>query len=202
MLGDGRKINIEVQKSSGDDHQRRVRYNGAILTTNLTDPGEKFKDVPNVCVVFISKFDIFKGNRSLYHVDRIIRETGETVDNGFKEVYVNAKVKDGSDVSELMEVFVNDNAYNNKFPITSDMKRRYKETEEGQQVMCTIVEKLVEELVEEGRIEGKVEAKTRINQLNAILIKAKRFDDLERSTHDSDYQEQLMIELLPEMQNI
>ena len=37
----------------------------------------------------------------------------------FEEVYVNAKVKDGSEVSELMEVFVDDAAYNSKFPVTS-----------------------------------------------------------------------------------
>lgn len=64
----------------------RVRYNGAILTTNLTDPGEKFKDVPDVCVVFISRFDIFKGNLPLYHVDRVIRETGQRADNGFENL--------------------------------------------------------------------------------------------------------------------
>ena len=199
VLGDGRKIDIEVQKANDDDHQRRVRYNGAILTTNLTDPGEKFENVPDVCVVFISKFDIFNGNRSLYHVDRIIRETGEKVDNGFEEIYVNAKVKDGSDVSELMEVFVNDSAYSDKFPITSDRKRRYKETEEGQFKMCEIMERIAEE----ERNEGRKETKTLINKLNSILIKANRFDDLERSTEDSDYQEQLIMELLPnEMLNV
>ncbi len=145
LLGDGRKVDIEVQKSNDDDHQRRVRYNGAILTTNLTDPGKKFEGIPNVCVVFISRFDIFHGNRSLYHIDRVIRETGKVVDNGFEEIYVNTKIKDGSEVSELMEVFVDDNAYNNKFPITSGSKRRYKETEEGQQVMCEIMERLNKE---------------------------------------------------------
>ena len=190
VLGDGRKIDIEVQKANDDDHQRRVRYNGAILTTNLTDPGEKFKEVPDVCVVFISKFDIFNGNLPLYHVDRIIRETGEKVDNGFEEVYVNAKVKDGSDVSELMEVFVNDEAYNNKFPITSGSKRRYKETEEGQQVMCEIMERIAKEEREEG--------KALINKLNSILIDLDRFDDVKRAAKDKEYQMQLMIELLPE----
>lgn len=190
VLGNGRKIDIEVQKANDDDHQRRVRYNGAILTTNLTDPGEKFEDVPDVCVVFISKFDIFNGNLPLYHVDRIIRETGEKVDNGFEEVYVNAKVKDGSDVSELMEVFVNDDAYNNKFPITSGSKRRYKETEEGQQVMCEIMERIAKEEREEG--------KALINKLNSILIDLDRFDDVKRAAKDKEYQMQLMIELLPE----
>ncbi len=190
VLGDGRKIDIEVQKANDTDHQRRVRYNGAILTTNLTDPGVKFENVPDVCVVFISRFDIFKGNCSLYHVDRVIRETGKVVDNGFEEVYVNAKVKDGSEVSELMEVFVDDAAYNSKFPVTSGSKRRYKTTEEGQQVMCEIMERLNRETEQETRL--------RINQLNAILIKSKRYDDLERTTYDSDYQEQLLIELVPE----
>ena len=31
-------------------------------------------------MVFISRFDIFEGNRSLYHVDRVIRETGKVVE--------------------------------------------------------------------------------------------------------------------------
>lgn len=116
ILGDGRETDIEVQKANDTDHQRRVRYNGAILTTNLTDPGAKFQNIPDVCVVFISRFDLFSGNPSLYHVDRVIRETGKVVDNGFEEVYVNAKVKDGSEVAELMEVFVDDAATTANFP--------------------------------------------------------------------------------------
>ena len=202
VLGGGRKIDIEVQRANDDDHQRRVRYNGAILTTNLTDPGEKFKDVPDVCVVFISRFDMFKGSRSLYHVDRVIRETGKRADNGFEEVYVNAKVRDGSEVSELMEVFVDDGAYNHKFPITSDRKRRYKETEVGQKVMCEIMEKIAKEERDEGRnegrIEGRIEGETRINTLHSILINMNRFDDLKRAVVDKEFQMQLMVELLPE----
>lgn len=53
--------------------------------------------------MFISSFYIFKGSLPLYHVDRVVRENGKTVDNGFKEVYVNAKIKDGSEVPELMK---------------------------------------------------------------------------------------------------
>ena len=202
VLGDGRKIDIEVQRADDDDHQRRVRYNGAVLTTNITDPGTKFKDVPDVCVVFISRFDMFHGNLPLYHVDRVIRENGQVVDNGFEEIYVNAKVKDGSDVSELMEVFVNDTAYNNKFPITSGSKRRYKETEEGQQTMCEIMERIAmeerSEGREEGRREGCVEGVARINRLNSILIDLGRFDDMKRAAKDQAYQAQLILELLPE----
>ena len=95
-LGSGVETDIEVQKSDDENHQKRVRYNGAVLTANITDPGTKFENVPDVCVLFISKSDFFKQNHTVYHVDRILRETDKRVYNGFTEVYVNATVKDDS----------------------------------------------------------------------------------------------------------
>lgn len=43
-----------------------------------------------------------------------------------------------------------------------------------------------------GRRQGEELAKERINKLNVFLIKEKRFQDMERSTPDKDYQRQLM----------
>ena len=157
-LGDGRIVNIEVQKADDDDHQRRVRYNGALLTTNVTDPGDKFKDVPDVIVVFISRFDVFKSGKALYHVDRIVRETGKLADNGFAEIYVNAEVDDGSDVALLMDVFTEDNVYDDtRFPATSSRKRRFKTTEEGVSEMCEVIERNRAEGRAEGRAEVAIE---------------------------------------------
>ena len=160
-LGNGRIVNIEVQKADDDDHQRRVRYNGALLTTNVTDPGDKFKDVPDVIVVFISRFDVFKSGKALYHVDRIVRETGKLADNGFAEIYVNAEVDDGSDVALLMDVFTEDNVYDdNRFPATSGRKRRFKTTEEGVSEMC--------EVIERNRAEARAEAKAETEEKNIV----------------------------------
>ena len=36
-------------------------------------------------LVHISKFDMYKSGKALYHVDRIIRENGTMVDNGFRK---------------------------------------------------------------------------------------------------------------------
>lgn len=44
-----------------------------------------------------------------------------------------------------MEVFVEDNTYNNKFPKTSAGKYQYKETEGGLNAMCEIMELLPKE---------------------------------------------------------
>jgi hypothetical protein len=59
---------------------------------------------------------------------------------------------------------------------------------------------------EDGRIEGhqegvkagRAESTARLNHLNAILIEQKRYDDLERSTKDAQFQDQLLAELVPE----
>ena len=155
VLGSGQQVDIEVQKRNDDDHQRRMRYNGPILTANIADPGIKFKEVPDVCGVFLSRFDLFKGGHVRYHVDRVAREAGKVVGNGFTEVYVNAKVKDGSVLAELMDVFVRDDAYSDRFPITSRCKHRYKETEEGQRAMCEIMERIAEEERRQGRKQGR-----------------------------------------------
>lgn len=51
---------VEVQKSDNDDHQRRVRYNASCVTANITAPGSNFKNVPNLCSIYISKRDFSK----------------------------------------------------------------------------------------------------------------------------------------------
>jgi hypothetical protein len=40
-------------------------------------------------------------------------------------------------------------------------------------------------------------ATERLNKLNAILLKAKRYDDLEHSTEDKDFQDKLLDEPVP-----
>ena len=58
------------------------------------------------------------------------------------KVYMNVAVDDKSDVAELMKVFTEDNTYNDvKFPITSEIKRRFKTTEEGVSEMCEVIER-------------------------------------------------------------
>jgi hypothetical protein len=71
------------------------------------------------------------------------------------KVYVNAAVDDKSDVAELMKVFTEDNTYNDvKFPITSEIKRRFKTTEEGVSEMC--------EVIERNRAEAAIEEKKKM----------------------------------------
>ena len=154
VTSEGEHFNVEVQKSDDDDHQKRVRYNAACVTANITDPGSKFEKVPTLCVIYITEKDFLKRGKTSYHVDRVIRETGEKLDNGFTEIYVNATVKDDSLISELMTIFTENDAYDDqKFPATSKRKRYFKEDEKGASEMSGVMQ----EIREEGRVEGRIE---------------------------------------------
>ena len=150
VLEDGTACDVEVQKANDDDHIRRVRYNASCLTVNVTNPGTDFREVPNVIMIFISKFDIFKGKKTIYHIDRTIREMGSISDNGMQEIYVNTKIDDGSTIADLMKLFKEENRYDfEKFPKTSARKHYYKVEEGGRSEMCEVMERYAKEYAEE-----------------------------------------------------
>ena len=168
VTGDGRQINIEVQKADDDNHLKRARYNASILTTNIAKTGKKFEFIPDVCIVFISKFDIFDRGLPLYHIDKVVRETGQVIDDGLTEIFVNTVNYDGSKPARLMKLFTDNDAYSSdEFPITSELKSRLKSSEGGSRTMNEILEKLISDEKREselrgekrGRKEGKIEGK-------------------------------------------
>ncbi|MBQ7502790.1 PD-(D/E)XK nuclease family transposase [bacterium] len=159
LLGNGQTVNIEVQKGSEEDHQRRVRFHEALMTARLTPPGTEFKNIPDICTVYICAFDIFKRDRALYHVDRNLREGGERLYNGHTEIYVNALARDGSRAAELMKIFIDPNAYNyDLFPEVSDSKYQCLHTQEGRKRMDAVLENYLQTYVgdiETARAEGE-----------------------------------------------
>lgn len=155
MDGDGRMVNIEVQKANNDDHQRRVRYNASNIDTFVTEKSTLFEEMPDVCIIYISSFDIFEENRTIYHIDRTIRETGTVVDNGFYEVYVNTAVDDGSKKAELMQYMKDTKGVCSDFPRISRRVKYFKEEQEGVKDMCELLEKYGIEREQEGLAEGE-----------------------------------------------
>ena len=70
--------------------------------------------------------------------------------------------------------------------VTSASKHRFKETEEGQEIMCEIMEKINDETRDE------------INALIIRLIEENRLEDLRRAATDIAFQTQLLRELFPQ----
>ncbi len=148
-LGDGTKCNIEVQRSDNDNHLKRARFNAASITVRESSPGDRFDDVVELYIVYISEFDFLQGNLPIYHIDKVIRENGQIVDDGLHEIFVNTVVSDGSNVSNLMACFTKREVRDARFPELSAEVQRLKSTEGGVSVVSKVMEKYISEAVSE-----------------------------------------------------
>ena len=109
-----------------------------------------------MCIVFISKFDIFDGGLPLYHIDKVVRETGQVIEDGLTEIFVNTVNYDGSKPARLMKLFTENDAYSNdEFPITSELKSILKSSEGGSRAMNEILEKLISDEKRESEKRGE-----------------------------------------------
>ena len=142
-----KKYAVEMQKGDYDDHQKRVRYIGSNVDTRITEKGIEFKDIPDVYVIYLTKFDVFGKNKTVYHIDRTIQETGDVVDNGFHEIYINAEIDDGSETAKLMKYIRHTEGENEAFKKLSD--RVHYLREEGTHTMCDAVEEYAKEYAKE-----------------------------------------------------
>ena len=157
-LSGGRLVDVEARRADRDDLQRRVRYHASLVTADRTPPGARFADVPDVCVALVCEFDPLGEGCSPCHAGRVVREGWRVLENGLSEVYVNALARDGTDVSALMRVVTEAEAYDEeRFPETSRVKRRLRETEEGRKDMGSVIEEIREELRAECIAEGIAE---------------------------------------------
>ena len=147
--GDGHRINVEVQKADVDDHIRRCRYNTAGMTWKEAEKGTRFKDLPDVCVVYITEHDFLHGGHTVYHVDKILRENGSIIDDGSSVIYVNTAVNDGSAISDLMRCFMQKTVNDPRFPRLSEKVHQYKNTEKGAAEMCEELERYIDDYIDE-----------------------------------------------------
>lgn len=159
ILGTGEQVNVEVQRSDQDNHLKRVRYHASCVTASVTQPGDRFENVPTVYIIYISEFDVFGLNRTIYHIQNRIEETGTAVDDGLYRIFVNAAVNDGSDIADLMKCFVQTEATDPKYPRFAERVHMLKHSEGGKQVMSSVVDEIRDEAIREGKKEGKREGK-------------------------------------------
>ena len=122
-----------------------------------------------MCFVYISEFDVFGENKTTYHVDSVIRETGTVVDDKCYRIFVNTKVKDETEISKLMEHFMQNNFSDPDFPKLSEAFYHYKHTDGGVNTMCTILDEYAEDRLREKEIKSAKELFA--NGLSVSMVK-------------------------------
>lgn len=136
--------------------QRNMRniFGGSVIDTMISSKGTHFKDLPDVYIIYISGFDIFKklgqsSGRTVYHIIRVIEETGQQVFNGYHEIYVNTETHDGSCIADLMQLFTSSHVHEDqRFPRFCASVKYFKEGE-GQKRMSGVYKSHVDEYLKE-----------------------------------------------------
>jgi predicted transposase/invertase (TIGR01784 family) len=148
-----RVYNIEIQRSDKGAVVKRARYNSSLIDVNITEPGEKYENLCESYIIFITENDIMKAGLPIYHVDRIVKETGELFGDESHIIYVNSQIKDESALGKLMHDFSCTDAKDMNYKILADRVRYFKEDEKGVATMCRVMEEMRNETAHEKAVQ-------------------------------------------------
>ena len=137
-----RIYNIEIQRSDLGADAKRARYNSSLIDANITEAGDKYDALTETYVIFITENDVLKAGLPIYHIDRIIQETGEPFGDEAHIIYVNSQIKDETELGKLMHDFSCTNPKDMYYKILADRVRYFKEDEEGVLTMCREMENM------------------------------------------------------------
>ena len=156
MDGNDKVYDVEVQRASEGADSHRARFHSSMIDTKMLKAGQEFKEIHDSYVIFITASDVIGAGHSLYHVNRMIEETGTYFGDGSHIIYVNGSYKNDNDpIGKLMHDFRCLNSADMFYPILASQVKYFKETEGGQEIMCQVFEDLAEKRAEEARIEEK-----------------------------------------------
>lgn len=187
-LADGALCNIEMQKSNANDDLRRCRFHASIITTNKTPKKTAFGDIPNVKVLYITEYDALGNGQSVTLVKRCQNANGvfSPVDDGEEIYFANTVVKDDSEGSKLLQLFLKKDAfYEETFPAISQAMTYFKQSKEGQDRVCKEVENYAKKYAEGIR----AEAEARLGKLIQALLDEQRIDLVQLVSTDAEARE-------------
>ena len=72
---EGKIYDIEVQRADSGADVHRARFHSSMLDTKMLKAKQKFKEIHDSYVIFITENDYMKKGLPLYHVERVVQET-------------------------------------------------------------------------------------------------------------------------------
>ena len=207
LMNDNTEIDIEIQLSILNVWADRALFYLAKMYTEQINSGDDYTTFKKCVSISILDFELFKDSSEFYscfHIREDIRHTIYTDKMEFhvlelpklpKELredssdielwgkFISAERKEEFDVLAEKNTYIG-SAYQHLQVISQDKQKRME---------YEAREKAVRDY-NQGILEAEQRGEARINKLNSLLIKDKRYNDLERSANDSSFQKQLMSE--------
>ena len=157
----GKQYDIEIQRDSRGAGARRARYHSSLLDAKTLIAGDDFDSLPECYVIFITAEDVIGDDKPIYHIKRVIEESGKGFDDGSHIIYVDSSKQDDTELGKLMRDLhcKNPNEFNSN--ILGQRVRLLKETQKGEKEMCQALQELIDynatDWLEEGKIKGRAE---------------------------------------------
>lgn len=163
----GVEFDVEVQRNEEGSNIRRARFNGSMMDSRMLKKKQQFKELKDAYVIFICQHDKFGENKPIYHVDKVIRETGKPYNDGAYTIYVNGLYKGNDDFGKLAHDFNCKKADDIYYKPLAEGVRHFKETEEGRDIMCESFEKLANKYADQ--IGAERAEQTTINNIKLMM---------------------------------
>ncbi len=183
--------NIEIQIEDKENDARRIRYYTAVIDWSFLKKGADYKMLPELYMIFISRYDNLGGGKNHYEVEQHIKGTDTVFDDGIHKLLFNTAVDDGTELSMLLQYLENSDPNNNNFGALSQAVNYHKINNEGVDSMCKAVEEYANKIAEqkrdgwilEGKIEGKLETIKNLLKKNIPLDIALECAELDYQTY-------------------
>ena len=168
---DKKVYDIEIQRADRGAGVKRARFHSSMLDTKLLKAGENFNRLIDTYVIFITENDVIGKALPIYHVERKFLETDELFGDGTHIIYVNGAYDDTDDpIERLMFDFFCQDYKKMYHPVLAKRYFYFKETKEGLDTMCKLVEDRVQERVKETEIRVARETAKSLLRTNKLTL--------------------------------
>jgi hypothetical protein len=151
---EGKIYDIEVQRADSGAIPQRARFHSAMVDTRMLKEKQKFKEIEDSYIIFITQNDVLGEGLPLYHVERVITENNSFFEDGSHIIYVNGAYKnDDTPIGKLVHDFGCVRSADMYCDTLKKQVHYFKETEGGREIVCQIVEEFADERAEVKRID-------------------------------------------------
>ena len=161
------------------------------LKLKLIEKGQSYDILKTSYVIFICTFDFFEKNRSIYEFENIcVDDSDIKLNDGTHKIFLNTKGnRDG--ISEELQMLLD--YFDGREPesqLAKDIDRKVFEARNNKQWRREYMSYQME--LDKQFRNGREEERRNINKLNKALLSEKKYEELEKSTSDEEYQRELM----------
>ena len=194
----GAVYNIELQNKRYGASPLRARYHAGMIDMHILKAGENFTRLPESYVIFICRKDALKENRQIYHVKRIIEESGNTFPDKAQIIYINTEKSSDDELGRMIKDFYTEDPKEIRSAVLARRIAELKipsKAEKGEDAeMTTYYDRLKRQWKKEGKAEGTANAEGKMAKLMGLLVKEGRIDDITKASESSAYRKALLEE--------